>query len=1106
MERNEAPLDPHDLLEQTGWIQELAWRLVVDTTLREDVAQQALLVALERRPSVLNLRAWLTRLVRNTAWEMNRSERRQKVHLPRGRAAGEEPQESPDCFLERAELQGRIALAVTGLKEPYRSTILQRYFGNRSAEEIARREGIPPATVRTRLKRGLDQLREQFREEQGSNRGAWLALLLPATATEGVLLPTASLLTAGGLTMKLATLLLGLVTVGLALLFVAGLDDDALAVEESGVTPRAPLEIADPPTPAAAAAPALPMPVEPLEARARVEASNSVIAGQVIDLVTREPVTSFRVVIHRKRGIGEPTSDSPSRVVNQRVTDPEGSFRFTLEEVGVYNLMVFSPLHVSASHDELEIAGSGENPPLLIELDPALEVSGRVLDDATGEPIEGAMVALAYRSRVDYLLLGEPERFHHAVTDEEGRFRLTGLDPKCTKIAAIRDDYAEAWRTITPGQDEPVVLRMKRGPRITGTVFDDAGEPKEGVWITLHGAEIPLERPLVSAADGTYRTAPVRPGTVELLARPPWGETDDSFGFSTEWEVAHVQDADVRVDFGVRTDYVRWRGVVFGRDGKVLPDATVFIHFKPTTYVGYERLVGHSRNATTDEQGRFEFRKLPLGPYGLSVLQAGRRLLDPDGLVVLETPGLHEQDIRLDAVTKDGSCRIRGIVVDEATEKPIETDERRDVRAMQALPSYRSWRTVVAADGTFEIDGLPEGETHVLAHTKGWRGRSTTIILREDCPVDDLRLTLSRTGTMRLVFTEFREQAPSTFSFTLHGEEEETGIHPLDERLPENGEHEISWPLRPGAWTIRVHLEELGSVERSFEITAGQVTDVMIRPDDLVETPPTVNVAGTLRRADGTPVADTPIYFWGHRIPGIADEDRSRNGFTNAEGEFEIAGFIPGAWGVRATIGTTNANFPDLVIPAGADDPLPLHLVLSGGRLIGTLFDQRTGNPLGDDAPPRWLFLGRVEGGASVCEIQNAQTGSAFEMDGIPEGDYLLTISARGYARYISEPIHHSGDGVLDLGRIDLAPCGTLELEVVDEQGTPVPTFHVYVGDIAFPEWQRHSIGEGRFSLSPIPLGKVTIKILADGYQAIEKELMFEPEAPTRERFVLPGR
>ncbi len=160
MDRVATTMDIEELLVQSRWVRRLARRLVADPGLSEDVAQQSLLLALEQRPPVRNLQAWLTRLVRNTAWQMNRAEQRRQRHE---RESGvREDAEQPEDLVAEAELQRRIVGAVLALEEPYRRTVLERYFRGRTAEEIAEREGVAAGTVRSRLKRALDLLRARF--------------------------------------------------------------------------------------------------------------------------------------------------------------------------------------------------------------------------------------------------------------------------------------------------------------------------------------------------------------------------------------------------------------------------------------------------------------------------------------------------------------------------------------------------------------------------------------------------------------------------------------------------------------------------------------------------------------------------------------------------------------------------------------------------------------------------------------------------------------------------------------------------------------------------------------------------------------------------------
>jgi len=66
----------------------------------------------------------------------------------------------PARLLMSAQEAEDVRLAVGGLPEPYRETVVLRYFGELSLEEIAHATGRPLGTVKTHLRRGLARLRD----------------------------------------------------------------------------------------------------------------------------------------------------------------------------------------------------------------------------------------------------------------------------------------------------------------------------------------------------------------------------------------------------------------------------------------------------------------------------------------------------------------------------------------------------------------------------------------------------------------------------------------------------------------------------------------------------------------------------------------------------------------------------------------------------------------------------------------------------------------------------------------------------------------------------------------------------------------------------------
>src|SRR5690606_12494803 len=83
-----------------------------------------------------------------------------------------------DESVAHAETLQRLTDAIVSLDEPYRSTILFRYFEDLTPKKIAARDGVPVATVKSRLRRGLDKVRARLDRDHDGNRAGWAGGLL----------------------------------------------------------------------------------------------------------------------------------------------------------------------------------------------------------------------------------------------------------------------------------------------------------------------------------------------------------------------------------------------------------------------------------------------------------------------------------------------------------------------------------------------------------------------------------------------------------------------------------------------------------------------------------------------------------------------------------------------------------------------------------------------------------------------------------------------------------------------------------------------------------------------------------------------------------------
>ncbi|MBL8922168.1 MAG: sigma-70 family RNA polymerase sigma factor [Myxococcaceae bacterium] len=168
--------DPARLLAHAGWVRVLATRLARGED-RDDAVQDVWLAALRSPPDESRpARPWLAQVLANAARRRFRDEATRQRHEQAG--TGDEAPATPEALVARAELHTLVVNEVLALDEPFRQTVLLRFFEGDSSEDIARRAGVPAGTVRWRLKEGLDRVRASLDARYGA-RSSWLGALSP---------------------------------------------------------------------------------------------------------------------------------------------------------------------------------------------------------------------------------------------------------------------------------------------------------------------------------------------------------------------------------------------------------------------------------------------------------------------------------------------------------------------------------------------------------------------------------------------------------------------------------------------------------------------------------------------------------------------------------------------------------------------------------------------------------------------------------------------------------------------------------------------------------------------------------------------------------------
>ena len=162
------------LLQNVTWVRALARELLNDRDVAEEVAQEALSIALERPPredTVAGMRAWLRTVTRRLAYQVGlRESNRRSVEEQAARRVEVNT-------TDRVELQRTVAQVVLEVDEVYREVIVLRYFDGLAPREIARRLALPGTTVRKRLSRAHRQVELLLRSQLDADDDDLSALL-----------------------------------------------------------------------------------------------------------------------------------------------------------------------------------------------------------------------------------------------------------------------------------------------------------------------------------------------------------------------------------------------------------------------------------------------------------------------------------------------------------------------------------------------------------------------------------------------------------------------------------------------------------------------------------------------------------------------------------------------------------------------------------------------------------------------------------------------------------------------------------------------------------------------------------------------------------------
>ncbi len=666
-----------------------------------------------------------------------------------------------------------------------------------------------------------------------------------------------------------------------------------------------------------------------------------------------------------------------------------------------------------------------------------------------------------------------------ARSDEEGRYRLIGLDEGTARSVAVgqaQGFLSVEFRDIETGRDD-VDFVLQRSATVSGRVLTVTGEPPDAYKVRAHdeaggdGSREPrrLGYPQLQRLDeGNFRLTELEPGKFTLEAT------------SDDW--APARKAGVVVEEGQELDV----GVLQLSEGLVLegrvvegreptPVSGAAIKISPPGSLRFGSASTGLRRTESGPDGRFVLRGLAPGPFEVSAEHPAFAPIQRR-VVLDENAPTEELEIRM-----RGGGTLTGTVTD-GEGNPVAGVRIEAVVPTSGANSPESGRT--GSDGRYVIERLPEGSYMVMREgdhaggllPQGGGIKQATITDGETTVVD-----FSERTRIRLSGRVLRGDTPVTGANLLFVPRPEDNLTFLSGNMQatvadENGNYSIGLDA-PGIYQIMVQSHNAGDFgsERAVEIAVPD--EEAVRRDIVLSAN---SIAGTVTDTDGKPVSGAVISA---SIAGAGPLDMTARtmGRSDGAGRYSMSGLEAGTYAMSASAqGLAVAEKPSVVIADGANT---IDFVLERGRqLRGRVLD-----PAGRPVPDAMVLIAPTGSrdnfihGSTQTDLngtfeinvpdQVAVDVSAISMAWAPGLLSGVDLTALPGDHEAVVQLSHGGTVVITLVGIDGTPAAGVQVLAVAMKETALDSLSFFLNP------PRPSNAEGRVALERLPQGSYTLRV-----------------------------
>ncbi len=1090
-------LDFPALLEEEAFVRRLARGLLFDEHRVDDVVQQTWLAAIRNPPHESGARrGWLRSVVRGVAANQVRADARRREHETTVAAeAASVP--SVDEVLEREEQRKHVLEALRTLSEPYRTTILLRYFDGRTPKQIAAMQGVPAATVRTRLKRGTERMRDHLDRAYGGDRRSWCLALVPlatprASAPGLALVAKLGVLWNWGKTPAIALAAALLLLVGGLLVFDPAGSVESVRPEEVGSNPvvystgvvstdggeRVEVD-GEPRWPRVHHAPDYAAVLSGFRGRL-VDVDGGPVAGGSVSIAGIEGLSLYSDAA----GLFGEDANGPEVFAGHATSRADGTFsiagawpraKYALRANSAAGARFLPLARTPASGEVIDLGD--------VVLDATAAIEGVVVD-ADGEPVEGALV---WAADVPALLIaaGSLDRAHA----EHGAILAV---PELTDDE-LRGEPGYASRFMRHLRDG-VINRLRGGleERTRSLVIERMP------WLEAMFEHLPLARTR-TGVDGAFRLEGLVEAPMTVVVRAPGHNS--------------LVRSNVRTKTGVTKSLRRLRlgegewveGIVVDADGR--PVAGAEVRVAATGLLGFTGIAFCEPGIRTDDRGGFAVNGMPRGAF----VAAARRspaeswvCAEPAEVHVrIELPRRHT----LELVIADGDVNAEDVELRLVAGPPLGELSRIGVQTPLEIDELLSFR-----GGSAIVRDLPAG---LYTAQLRMRDRATALRVIRVPTTGPVNLSPLPCAPFDVMVTSASGEAVRDAKVYAQSAERPAwaaSVLPRNIGLARWGELPVFAGYTDRDGRLRVEGLSAGAVDVSvFHPRYGQVAE---RVEDLA-TPVELELAGTGAVAGRLLVRDAPASAARWRVAAIPLASRFSTGMprvsgqatVDAGGAFRIDGLAPGRWKVQARASLEDTRSMRSVVTLVDDETSAWFIDANGGHSVEVDIRAGATTEVEFEADPANLDVegargsivgtiridGRVEHGVIVQDlsgwgsrvIEKLDRDGGFAMRGVAVGQRRIHV-----VHAVSEQTLWAGELEVkeaEETRLDLElRTGTLRGRVLLPDGRPAAgvklgfTAHLFGGIALLSTNCDH---DGEFVCRSMPVGDYRIRAKSHDYR-----------------------